>query len=117
MKPITMYEADDGSVYRKQEDAERRDALIARCAQVVTDIGLRPTPEGTDFGNGGGFVQQPTGSRDQLLDALREMGAHRDSNGPLGMLLNRAWRIDDQDREWGQPHFALHPHKGKQVAL
>lgn len=114
MRPVTMYEAVDGSIHDLEADALKRDALVAECASEVSRIGLRPTPSGTDFGNGGGFVQQPRGARACLFDFLREKGVGRDTQGPLGNLLYRAWRIDDLDREWGQQFYANNPTKGEQ---
>ena len=114
---ITVYEADDGSRWDDEHRALERDALIIRCRAETTRIGLRETPAGPDFGNGDGFVQQPGGARSALFDFLKSEGVSRDTGGPLGKLMYRGYRIDDQDREWGQACFANNPHMGKAVSL
>lgn len=114
MKPITQWQADDGSVWRTEKEAIERDAVVAKCAALAEAIGLRPIPQrGTDFANGGGFVQQPEGARDKLYAALMELGANRDSGGPVGDLLYRWHCMDDAEREWGQPYFARYDGRGK----
>ena len=117
MKPLTVYVADDGARFDTAAAALERDALIEECQAATTFLRHTPTDDGCAFANGGGFLQQPTGSRQRLLTFLEAKGVHRDSNGPLGLLLYRLHCIDTQDREWGQPFFALHPHRGKQVAV
>lgn len=117
MKAVTMYEADDGSRWNTPDKALDRDALIARCKSIEEGIGLRPVPRDTGFATGDGYVQQPEGAKAALIRVLKGLGANRDSDGPIGKLLHRAWCMDAQDREWGQPYYALHPLKGKQVEL
>lgn len=117
MKPITMYQADDGSIHATTLDAVARDHMIAECAAVETELQMRPAPDTSEFRNGEGFIQHPTGTRQKLTDRLRGLGANRDSTGPVGLLLGRLWAMDAEDREWGQPYFAKHPAEGKQVAL
>ena len=113
---ITMYEADDGSRWDVEAKAVERDELIAECQAKEQEIGLRPVPkdDGCKFGNGGGFVQQPAGSRDLMIGFLKSKRAHRDSDGPIGRMLGRAYRLDDNDREWGQQYYATHPDEGEQ---
>lgn len=117
MKPITMYQAEDGSIWKTATEAVLREEWIDRCRAVEEKVGLRPRPDDIDFLNGEGYVQHPEGARDALLEELKGMGAHRDSEGPVGDLLHRMWNMDDQDREWGQTYYALHPDEGAQVEM
>lgn len=111
MRPITVYEANDGSRWDNETDAVQRDVLVAECDRFASF--LRPVPKGTAFSNGHGYVQQPKGSRERLLAFLKSKGASRDSDGPVGKLMYRMWRIDEQDREWGQTYFANNPHEAE----
>ncbi len=115
MKEVTRYEANDGTEFKNVENCLRHDALILECEATVAELGLKPWPGGNY--NGEGFLQQPLGSREKLVSWLESKGINRDSDGPIGNLMHRAWRIDGVDREWGQPYFALNPHKGKMVDL
>lgn len=117
MKPVTKYEADDGSVHDSAKAATERDELIRRCEAIQEELGMRPRPEGASFGSGRGYVQHPAGTRKKLLEWLKMMGANRESAGPTGRLIHRMWCIDEDDREWGQPYFALNPGEGEEVAL
>ncbi len=40
-------------------------------------------------------------------------GSHR----PLDAAYSRLYCIDEQNREWGQPYYAINPDKGEQVCL
>ena len=119
MKAVIRYQADDGSVWETEEAAQQRDRIKWTCDSIPAKLRLRDRPTG-NFSNGEGFVQQPTGSKDRLWEELRRIGRigwNRDSDGPVGKLSYRASSMDDQDREWGQPYFALNPGRGKMVAL
>jgi hypothetical protein len=121
VRTITVYEADDGSRWNTPDEARMRDVLIADEARMRDVLiaecetfaarEMRPRPDNTDFANGHGFVLQPPGARERLLAWLRAKGANRDSSGPIGKLLWRLQCMDDLNREWGQPYFALHPDK------
>lgn len=117
IEPVTVYQTPDGARWGTVEQAEQRLSEIDACAEIERRIGLRPVPHGTAYANGEGFVQQPRGARDAMYAALKELGANRDSDGPIGNLLYRAMRLDDLDREWGQAYFALNPDKGKAVEV
>lgn len=118
MKAITMYESEDGVVCRTVREAEERDVIFRKCKKAEDDI-LGPRPEDPDrsFANGCGYRQHPDGTKKRLFEFMKEMRAHRDSNGPIGSLLYRAYCIDSKDREWGQPYFALNEGKGEMKAI
>lgn len=117
MKSITVYEANDGSRWNDETKAYERDALIAEAKAFLLSLGMRDHPLGVGFGNGDGYVQQPADIRGKLLAWLKEKGANRDSDGPIGKVMWQLHCIDEQDRQWGQPYFAINPGTGKEVAL
>jgi hypothetical protein len=109
MRLVTRYEATDGSVWLSEGDALERDDLIEVCRNVERTASMKDRPSKTEYTSGRGYVQQPKGTREYLLSALRVMGANRDSDGPIGRLMYRMHCMDDDDREWGQPYYAMHP--------
>ena len=109
MKPVTMYQANDGMRFNTEHEALARDALIAECDAEMAKLGIRKPPEDIGFTNGSGYIQQPIGSRGALEAFLRAKGTNRDSDGPIGRLLYRLHCMDERDREWAQPFFALNP--------
>jgi hypothetical protein len=139
MKPITVYEANDGSQHATEHSARRRDTLIDDCRTATAILSPRPTT--MEFDNGGGYVQQVPfsvreckrqlmgvakylfGDRDgfwsQDPDAVHPMGiAGRlisdSSHKPLADAWYRLMCIDGRAREWGQPYYALNPEMGTQ---
>lgn len=117
MRPLTVYVANDDSRFDTEGAAVAREELIAMCAEATAFLVPKPPNDGCAFFNGNGYRQQPTGSREKLWAFLQSQGVNRDCSGPIGELLHRMHCIDLNDREWGQPYFALNPGKGKMVAL
>lgn len=141
MRTITKYKAYDGEEFTsktKCEEYERR----ARAADVLIAI-LPKKPEGTDFANGGGFIQHDFHQFYQVREglirlALAEVDHHwlKESLADATVHPSYAGRIIDECcnerlkaawyrfhctdvrlREWGQPYFASHPMEGKQIQL
>ena len=115
MKRVDRWECEDGSLWDSAERARTRDCLLAECGGLVADLGLRDTPPDGEcaFANGAGCVQQPRGSRAGLLSFIQRKQANRDTGGPIGELMHRMRCMDDRDREWGQPYFAINPDKAE----
>ena len=114
MIEVTRYVAHDGSEWEDVNECRERDLLIMDIQVECFRLNIWDTPESTTYANGGGYVQHPAGSRDCLLGWLKSRGATNYSDGPLGRLMRRVHKMDDKDREWGQPYYALHPHEGEQ---
>jgi hypothetical protein len=132
----TIYKANDGSIWDRREQAERRDTLLGDIATALLPLGERP--DDGDFANGEGYVQhEPLSVRvtkkallhlamlnirgyDHIWladpDSIHASGiAGRiidDCNEPLARAWFRLMCIDGESREWGQPYYALHPEQG-----
>lgn len=142
MKPITKYEANDGSEWRTEKECIERDTLCARVEALMKQWPEHPKNDGCSFANGEGFLQLTKElfetTRESLLDIIAESIDHKwvnDSRGGkahpswVGRLLSdagadplyRAWVriacVDKQFREWGQVYYAENPTEGKQIKL
>jgi hypothetical protein len=144
-KAITKYQAEDGSEFVTEAEAQAHDRLCAETADIIKL--LHPIPEDCDFSNGGGFVQQIPAvalavqrgivkvarryfNRDEIYD--RHFDYAENAEKPVGYtfvgrlindgcpnVLYGAWHrimcMDENFREWGQPYFASHPNEAKQI--
>lgn len=107
---VDRWICDDGMMYKTEADAMRHDIVIAQCREVESRVLKGARPDSCDFTNGVlGYIQHASGTRDTLFDDLKKLGATRDSDGAVGRLLSRAYCLDEQDREWGQPYYANNP--------
>ncbi len=117
MRSVTVYEAEDGSRWNTEDKAMERDGLILLVAARESTLRPRPSGPGARYSSGNGYLQHPPGTRTDLAGWLTDHGWNRDSQGPIGKLGWRVHCMDDHDREWGQPYFALNPDKGEQVEV
>lgn len=136
MKEITYYKADDGSVHSDKEAALKRDDLVKQVENAMS--GLVEKVGGTDFANGGGYIQHNPAA---LLTAMKRLivisepymrgvetckrkvhpniyARHTERETPLCV----AWlRINDTDltsgREYGQQYYKLHPQECEDICL
>lgn len=147
MKAIQKFLADDGTEFATEQDAIKHEDLCLEVRQLMQR--LRPVPDGCDFSNGSGFVQQvpadvlsvqaglariamryfkddATYRRhfDYTINALKPTGytfVGRLIDDGCPRPVSRAWHrimcTSDDFREWGQPYYANHPYKAKQVDL
>lgn len=140
MKPITMFEADDGSRWPTEAEARDRDALISAVADVMAPLG--PDLGDIEFHNGLGWVQHDPDDARSVRDAVLSLARRTlirvfgkdeafgspistagigwitrlcGDNGlkPLSIALYRLDCIDAQCREWGQPFYANNPGSGR----
>lgn len=131
MREVTMYESDDGVLWRVREHAEARDAEV-RVAREIDSI-LPPAPRPLR-----GWIQHDSHKvalfRSALVMACKKLspGDHYDGHpvdvlthpgsfasrimsergGPLGSAWGRANRIDEHGREWEQCYFVMNQEKG-----
>lgn len=143
MEVITKFKAIDGTEFKKESDCLKYELLIKRVDDIMALLPPKPNDDGCKFSNGSGYLQhEKTVLRNaqlQLLEICKEYIDHKwiqqtidDENvhcSYVGRLLsdynikplNNAWHrfscIDKQQREWGQPYFALNPNEGEQVEL
>lgn len=131
---ITRYQAEDGSVFTTEDAAYRYVTTASQIARLLDSLPARPDT-GTDFENGGGYIQHTRESLrpvwngllelanvlfpHQWFDQSKDFGADASWAARLiGDLDNKQlqhawWRMSCVDRntfrEYGQPYFALHP--------
>lgn len=130
MKPITIYEAPDGSRFDTQPQCLRYEEMLLAIKRVELSLGGTPPDS-----NGGTFVQH---TRDQIAEFDREFekiirnyfsneqaDSYRrqptgfvwrvlsDSNTPFNTAICKAGyrrqAIDSRLREWGQIYYANNP--------
>lgn len=131
MKPITVYEADDGSRHNTMKAAREKDRLVAEVKQAMSWLADKVSLKDDEY------IQH---GRDECLNARRGLVliARRlyqssdvfkndpdvihpmskagriisDTEGPLNSAWHRLMCINwSTYREYNQPYFALHPDK------
>jgi hypothetical protein len=135
MKPITRYQADDGSIWETPEEATARDRLLAAIPEATAPLG--PAPDDERMGDGAGYRRHAPSDvlevRRRLIALAREEFPDFAASNPewfdpdehpawsfLGRVLGdgvsplfAAWRrlmcTDDAGREWIQPYYVSRP--------
>lgn len=118
----TVYEC-DGKRFDTFEKASEYNSLCILVKEVMDT--LKPRPDGTDYANGKGYVQQEASVIDAAWKALIHIGRDRYNNQSLGRMAQRYaddsgdeclshafWRLNcicGKNREFGQPYYALNP--------
>ncbi len=141
METITKYKAIDGKEFTDKDECIKYEILIERVNSIMKLI--PESPRSSDFANGSGFIQHNPQSlknvKISLLTICKEYIDHKwidqtindptvDPSwvsrllgdygiNPLYYAWNRFNCIDKDNREWGQPYFATHPEKAKNVCL
>jgi len=140
MKILTKYQAFDGCLFDSEKQCVERDNLVGSLARIARN--LAAVPDGCDFANGSGYIQQSQAAveryklalltlieveiKHEWIEETRKGRAHvsyvarlLDDAGPdcLSVAWNRLMRIDQYNREWGQPFYAINPDKGTQKQL
>lgn len=142
MQTITKFRAYTGAEF---DDVDKCRTYEDRCHRIDTELARLPNHilSGCDFANGGGYIQHAAGTfysvRENLLKIAKETCDHRWIDQALAdpsfhaswihrltsegndSHLDRAWHrilcTDPNLREWGQPFYAAHPDRAKQVQL
>lgn len=144
MKKIAKYVADDGSEFTSERKCREYEAHCKRVAQILKPLGPLPNLPACGFANGDGYIQHDEQTfmkaRVELLEQAKKFTTHKwiqesidkgmDAHSSYAAriiqectttALDRAWCriqcVDRQFREWGQPYYAEHPEKAKQVKL
>jgi len=134
MKPVTVYQAVDGSQHSDEVAALARDRICKRVDVAMSPLGPRYDDQTCSYANGEGYVQHSNDVVDSVRESLCEMA--EDVTGskhaghwswwmrfldgqcpPLERAMSRLYCIDQFGREWGQPYYALNPYNGKPVML
>lgn len=139
-RAVTMFRADDGTLWTTDEQAVARNTLIAECAAAVAPLKPRPSDSFK------GYIQQvpavvatvkkallDIANRDRRLlehwyDGTVESAAkvHQhgivwrvlsENDGPLSRAWFRMVCLDDQCREWDRMYYGMNPDKGVNVCI
>jgi len=132
VKPVTRYQANDGTLFLTEEDAVKRDELLASIAQAMAPLG------GTRDDMAAGWIQHAPinvfEAKRALLLLARPIfavnypniakaidtdpasvhphsGVARilsEENTPISKAWDRLGRIDDEGREHSQSYYAMH---------
>ena len=114
METITKYVSVDGAEFVDPKACIARDVLCAEVAKIMS--ALQPRSQEIAFTNGEGYIQHDSAVFLSVKSALNGLGIPT-SVWPVSQEWYRIQCTDDQFREWFQPHFAFHPHEGKQVCI
>lgn len=144
MKVIGKYIAEDNTEFRDKQACLTYERQCLQIKDALLPLG--ELPEGTDFTNGGGYIQHDlkdvVGAKRRLLLIAQEICPFRWIDESLAKIetneihpswagriisdsghsaLNRAWHrilcIDSSAREWGQPYYVEHPSEAEQICI
>lgn len=140
MRTTIKYVANDGYEFNTERHCIEHENLLLKIEDAHRLLGKRPEEEEEtcNFANGGGYVKH---SKKEILafkkalialckkhvgDEVFKLPLNKIHPGGFAsrvlsetnLRLYEAWSrlccIDEFDREWGQPFYALNPHKGTQ---
>lgn len=143
MRKIVKYKAVDNTEFDFEKDCLEYEYLIKRVKAIMKVLPKLPENDGCSFSNGGGYIQHDRATlrkvKLELLEQIKKYVNHdwvqqtidnenTHSSWVARLLddynirpLRSAWYrfscIDDLDREWGQPYYALNPTEGKQICI
>ena len=123
MKEITMYQTRDGSRFESKVAAASHEQRLNEVDAAESPLGPKWQDEDCKFANGHGYIQHSATAVSGVRAHLKRItnNAHPrvldDGGDPAYRLFQRLACIDETNREWGQPYFALHPDVGDQKCL
>ena len=143
METITKYKAYNGLEFTDKSECLEYEAKCRIADEIISKLAAKPKDDGGNFSNGGGFLQHQKEVVDEVKKLLLiqankesphkwlEQTLHDSTVHPswAGRMIDEcctrqldiAWIrlscIDADYREWGQPYYANHPKKGKQICL
>lgn len=136
MKTITKFVAEDGTEFKTESACKKHETLLVK-VEKVNRLLRRAKDSSCEFSNGGGYIQhtseEVTNFKSKLVKLCKVYSKHevfRQSlefihpgglggrileGSPIYSIWMRLYCVDSQNREWGQPYYALHPTEGKQI--
>lgn len=147
MRAITQYQADDGSKWDSRSKCLARDEMISEVVQATLFLKPVPLTCGWNgyvqhsrdsilsykralykIANREGVLKYAIdmqkndhGKTDELLITQAHSSWFErfldGDHGPLSRAYGRLSRIDEQDREWNQPYFAMNPGTGEDICV
>lgn len=142
MERISLFKTLDGKTFSTPEEALEYESIMREVQDFLLafaeneDLAFAEN-EDIDFSNGDGYIQHPSGTRDKMEKKLVELsnrwlkpdepftaftyylGRVIDDN-QIKCLYHLSYRvmcIDNEDKEWGQPYYALNKGTGKDKKL
>lgn len=136
MKIINKYKALDDSIFNTEKECIKYEEILHEVNSILNNL-PKIKDEDCKFTNGEGYIQHnPNIKKDLETDIVRlsnkyfkpkelfvkfnyYLGRVIDDSGMscLNKLSYKLMCIDDKNREWGQPYFAINPDKGIQKQL
>jgi hypothetical protein len=143
MKAVTKYQADDGRLFDSESAAIEHEFYLSEIEGIEKALPPRPD-DGCKFENGDGYLQHTQESVDAFKREILMLAARRlkdpklaewakkpqevhgfsyvgrlldDCDRHLYGLWSRVMCMDEKNREWGQPYFALNPGTGKDFPI
>lgn len=136
METIQRFKTFCGKIFDTKEEALRYEKISKKVDNILSKL-FTPKDEECSFSNGEGYIQHSSDFKESLeSDIVRlanewfnpkepythfnyYLGRVIDDSGMscLNRLSYKLMCIDDKNREWGQPYFALNPGKGNQKQL
>ena len=134
MQSITKFKSKDGKEFNSAQECLKYEDILERVEDILKHL---PSYDDISFSNGEGYIQHERGVKQSLekdIVALANkyfapkepytqfnyyLGRIIDDSGMrcLNSLTYKIMCIDDLNREWGQPYFAINPDKGIQKQL
>lgn len=135
MKQISKFKAIDGKLFDTEAECKKYEGYLTLIENAHAAI-QSALDSSCDFANGGGFVQHnpldlanfkslvAQAIRSQLGDKHAQMFIDN-PRGFIGRIIDdgddkylkgfiyRIWSIDNQNREWGQPFYAIESNAGR----
>lgn len=134
MKRINVFETKDGEKFSVEEEALRYEYILD---ELIDFLSAYIEIDDINFANGGGYIQHPVGTRDKMNKKLVELSnrwfnskepftvfnyylGRVIDDGNMKCLNHLSYRvrcIDNDEKEWGQPYYALNKGKGEDKKL
>lgn len=141
MKIINKYVANDGREFNTERHCLAHEKVLIKIENAHKLLGKRSVErheDSCDFANGGGYIQHTKKEVLNFKKAIVELCKKEfkdkvfrlplkeihpggfggriidESSSPLRESWSRLFCIDEYNREWGQPFYALNPTKGVQ---
>ena len=133
MKTTQKYQADDGKIFNSAEECEKYEKILKQISVLLETL---PNPDKYNIFNGDGYIQHPKGTYEKIEKELVRLSniwfnqkeKFTNFNYYLGRLIDDSnmnclnklsYRLKciNNEREYGQPYFAINPHKAKNIQV
>lgn len=145
MQEIIKYKSYMGAEFDSKEECFKYEKQCDELQKLFNLLPKLPKDKSCKFGNGEGylevgkenydkvkqklleFINDNTEISEDIVERAKNISIHSsilgrylcDGSSPLYKRMYMVWLrlmcIDDEYHEWGQPYYAIHPGKGKQI--